>query len=377
MSRKVTALVAILSILCGGGIFNNSARASDERSRHRIELKTPKNLIAIPSPTSVIVTFDASAFASSYKVRLSRTREEDEGRSGIIVSPFNSGESITNLIPGTKYWVSVQAIAKESNYLNSEKSRSISFTTTLPLLSFDAPPINQVITSNPTPRLRFSSLPGAAFKCSIDSGAYTTCTSPFTPPALSEGTHIVSAYAIVSGVAGPAASFSFTIDTIAPVISNLLISDGPSYSATWNESASPGTNVSFTCHLDSASPVACVSPFTIGSVSVGSHTFTVTGQDLAGNQGQGFVSLLVQPLGPTTLNRVVMTIAGAPTISLFFLNDADFANYAALATNLQIGSSVTYISGVPGFPSANSATFPANTSIVSLFRLRLPIAVHT
>ncbi len=71
------------------------------------------------------------------------------------------------------------------------------------------PPPDTTITSGPaegsttsdeTPTFAFTSSPaGATFECSIDSGVFTSCASPFTTPALSEAAHSFAVRAVGPG----------------------------------------------------------------------------------------------------------------------------------------------------------------------------------
>jgi hypothetical protein len=218
------------------------------------------------------------------------------------VANNSDSTSYTPVAGDIGYHLKVVVTASTAGYVDAIVTSNISATIVAPpIVTFWDPPLNQSITSNPTPRFNFSSAPGVSFRCSVDTGAATTCASPFTTPSLSDGAHLLNVYSIDSGVTGPTASYSFTVDTVAPVIANLSISAGPSYSASWIETATVGTVVSFVCQLDSASPVPCTSPYTIGTLSgSGSYNFKVTGRDLAGNSGQTTTSLVGAPAPPTT-----------------------------------------------------------------------------
>jgi hypothetical protein len=56
--------------------------------------------------------------------------------------------------------------------------------------------------------------PGATFRCSLDDSAFATCTSPFTTPALTDGSHTFSVQSVnIAGVPDPTpATADFTVE---------------------------------------------------------------------------------------------------------------------------------------------------------------------
>ncbi len=84
-------------------------------------------------------------------------------------------------------------------------------------------------TGDSTPSFDFSSSedPGSSFACSLDQGtpAYSTCTSPFTSAALSDGDHTFRVRATdQAGNTGAAATEDFTVDTGAPAAPTITAS---------------------------------------------------------------------------------------------------------------------------------------------------------
>ncbi|MEX1218812.1 MAG: Ig-like domain repeat protein [Solirubrobacterales bacterium] len=144
------------------------------------------------------------------------------------------------------------------------------------------------LTSDSTPSFEFQALSGSTFACSLDSGAWAPCTSPFTPAALNEGAHSFSVRATKgSGLTDPSPpTASFTVDTVAPIV---VITAGPtgrvkSLSASFTFTHyDPSSTVE--CKLDSGSWAACTTSSTQSYVDVGQgdHTFQVRATDGAGN----------------------------------------------------------------------------------------------
>jgi len=122
------------------------------------------------------------------------------------------------------------------------------------------------------------------FACTLDGRSPTPCTSPFTATMLTQGAHTFSVAATdMAGHTDPsAATASWTVDTVAPVLS---ITAGPA------EGASSGPYVSFTwtasegdaeCQLETETAFhACPNPFTFNAPA-GAHTFYLRSTDAGG-----------------------------------------------------------------------------------------------
>ena len=70
-------------------------------------------------------------------------------------------------------------------------------------------------TSKNKPTFKFTADPsaGSTFQCSVDGGAYKTCTSPYTTSKLADGKHTFAVRAVTAEGPGPEATRSFTVDT--------------------------------------------------------------------------------------------------------------------------------------------------------------------
>ncbi len=128
----------------------------------------------------------------------------------------------------------------------------------------------------------------ATFQCSLDGGAQTACTSPFSYGPLAKGAHTFAVRA--SDQAGNSdatpAMHSWSIDTSAP---DTTIDSGPTGSvastmATFTfSSPDAGGGETFECSLDGAAFTACTSPRSHGPLLETSHTFAVRVRDAGGN----------------------------------------------------------------------------------------------
>jgi hypothetical protein len=157
---------------------------------------------------------------------------------------------------------------------------------------------------------------GASFLCQLDGSAFTACTSGKSYAGLARGTHTFSVKAQDAlGNQSAAASFSWTIDTIAPArptITARPASPTSSDSATFGF-ASIEAGVSFLCQLDGGGFSECASPHTYSGIGAGSHTFSVKARDAAGNQSVATSATwtidLTPPVAPTITRA---TITGTP-----------------------------------------------------------------
>jgi Big-like domain-containing protein len=139
-------------------------------------------------------------------------------------------------------------------------------------------------TDNETPQ------PAIAFQCRLDSqapAAFGPCSSPKAYTGLSQGSHTFEVRA--SDAAGNAdatpASYTWTVDTVAPQVT---ITSGPSgltNDSTPTFAFSSEAGASLQCRVDNGTFAACSSPHTTGALADGAHTFEVRATDAAGNTG--------------------------------------------------------------------------------------------
>jgi hypothetical protein len=127
---------------------------------------------------------------------------------------------------------------------------------------------------------------GVTFACSVDSGAFASCTSPRSLTGLTDGSHTVRVRATdAAGNTGATASTTWRVDTVAPTVT---ITDGPpSLTESTDASVSFTTSETATteCSLDGAAFSSCTSPDAVSGLADGSHTLRVRATDTAGNTG--------------------------------------------------------------------------------------------
>lgn len=158
----------------------------------------------------------------------------------------------------------------------------------------DTTPPDTAITANPpsltnstSASFSFTSTePNSTFECSLDSGAYSSCTSPRSYTGLSNGSHTfnVRAKDAAGNIDPTPASFTWTVDTVAP---QTTITSAPTNGTATSVSfafASDEPGSTFACSLDSTSNyLPCTSPYTVSGLVPGQHTFRVRATDAAGN----------------------------------------------------------------------------------------------
>jgi hypothetical protein len=129
----------------------------------------------------------------------------------------------------------------------------------------------------------FTSMPLANnYKCRLDGGEFSSCTSPQLYSGLRDGSHVFEVYAPALGKTPT--SYTWTVDTVAP---NTTITAAPpvhstSASATFSFTSSE-RNSRFACSLDRSGFTACAATATYFGIRDGTHSFRVQAVDAAGN----------------------------------------------------------------------------------------------
>src|SRR5262249_8158151 len=146
-----------------------------------------------------------------------------------------------------------------------------------------------------------------AFKCGLDGGGLSACTSPRSLSALSDGSHTFQIVAVDGdGVVTPAASYTWTIGTAAPTLTAQPASITNHTSATFafNDRALSR----FTRRLDGAAASACDSGAVTyaGPLAGGSHSFTVFATDADGAQTQSRTYVWTIDATPPALQTLQM-----------------------------------------------------------------------
>src|SRR5207253_1767231 len=131
--------------------------------------------------------------------------------------------TLTGLTGATTYYYRITSrnAAGLSGYAPSATPASSFATVAAPNTTI--PPSAAAVTSATTATFQFTSTQTGTFQCSRDGAAYAACATPITYSALAAGAHTFGVRAVsTGGMVDPSpATYSWTIDTTAPVLSAL------------------------------------------------------------------------------------------------------------------------------------------------------------
>jgi hypothetical protein len=242
--------------------------------------------LSLPAGTTQVINFSAS---SSVMHALSISTSALPSWISFSTSPGSPATGTLTISPPGNLVVqtvglNVDAIDNTGAVaIDTSANLQISVTVPAPTTSIDSQP--SAIDNNNTPVFTFSSPTGVSFQCNLDSAGWNACASPDQLSTLADGSHTFS----VRGVDGSSQVdpnppvYTWTVDSHTPAAPGLT---GQPSDPTNQTSASIGitgeTGATFSCTFDSATPVACTSPFTASGLADGAHTLSVTQTDLAG-----------------------------------------------------------------------------------------------
>jgi hypothetical protein len=200
------------------------------------------------------------------------------GCSGVLTGTSCSESGV----PDGTWTYGVQA--KFDNWFGAESTRlTVKVDTSAPtIVSHPA-----TMSASSSPSFAFSHPSYTSFKCKVDAGSFSSCTSPDVPGSLLDGSHTFQVEGMDgNGFATTAASYTWTIGTAAPTLTAQPASLTNQTSATFT--FSDGTYSRFTCRLDGGSASTCNGGTVTypGPLAGGSHTFTVFATDADGAQTQ-------------------------------------------------------------------------------------------
>ncbi|MBK8294354.1 MAG: Ig-like domain repeat protein [Solirubrobacterales bacterium] len=271
--------------------------------------------------SSTSLSFESTDGGTSFECRV------DSDAFDACVSP----KSLTGLGDGS-HTFQVRATDDAGNVEDPVTSRTFSVDTTTPVTTITSGPAPGATIGNSTPDFAFTSSESGTFDCKVDGGSFSACTSPFTPAALSDGSHTVTIRSTDDNGLVEAAppSRTFTVDTVAPNVNitsgpNGLTGDStPSFAFTASEAAT------FECATDAGAFSACTSAYTTASLSDGDHAVHIRATDGAGNvSAVASRSFKVDATAPTvTITKAPAPAAGETTASAEFSSSENGSTFA-------------------------------------------------
>ena len=279
---------------------------------------TPRTFFSPPGPAHVVATglvtaggrWDVTWILPTGATACSNTAGTDRPLAGagtlpetgnpLLYAPAVGSPNAWNL-PGN-YDGACPAMASSEGAWKVKLQRDLTHFVTLPAFTADATAPNTSIDSQPsnpsgdsTPSFSFSgtdNLSAAAdltFECKLDGAAFAACSSPKDYAATADGSHTFQVRAIdqAGNVDGSPASYTWTIDTVAPDAPTIDTNPADPTNATTANFTFTGAEAggTFECRRDAGGYGACGSPQSYSSLAEGSHTFHVRQVDAAGNEG--------------------------------------------------------------------------------------------
>ena len=220
----------------------------------------------------------------------------------ILVKSVFSIIAITLLTTSNSYAAKPTAPGKSKESPGKNKNGS---DTTAPTVSITSQPNNYININSASFSFSASDRDSGVSRaeCSINGLTFATCTSPMGYSNLIEGEYNFSVRAIDNvGLISAVASASFNVDLTKPVITftQTPAASSTSTSARYAFSITDASPIlAQSCSMDGAAYVTCASPMSFNGLAVGSHTFRVRAQDMAGNVEVAAHSFTIEAPTPT------------------------------------------------------------------------------
>jgi hypothetical protein len=207
------------------------------------------------------------------------------------------------LANSTSYTAKLDTTVKSADGVSLASAVTWTFTTVAstpaPVVSITSSPANP--TNQTSATIDFGADQSSTiFTCQLDGGTATTCTSPAAYTGLAAGSHTFTVTGTTAGGSN-SASVTWRIDTTPPTITlsgqptNPTTQTSATFSFTSDKSGS-----TFACQLDGPAPATCTSPVSYSALADGSHTFTVTATDPAGNTASATYTWKVDTTAPVS-----------------------------------------------------------------------------
>ena len=198
-----------------------------------------------------------------------------------VTCSLDGGPSTTCASPWTATNLAVGTHTLDISATNAGGTGTASYTWTIVPVPVAAPTVT--VTSGPLlstsatdATIAFTvSDPAATIVCSIDGGAASPCSSPWTATGLAVGAHTLTITATNAGGTGTA-SYTWTVTAppaVAVTLTNTPPAMTPNKTATF--SWTTATGLTYECSLDGTPFVSCSNSITYTKLKPGTHTFRI------------------------------------------------------------------------------------------------------
>jgi hypothetical protein len=371
LRRGLPPFLVVLAIFLGNGgtaLAYYSSTGTGTAQATAATIVGGSGVTTSQTAANITVSWNAAALSSGPPVqgyRVSRSDGATVCGSPALVTSLSCSDTA---VPMGTYTYTVTAVY----HTWDASSSSAGFTVLAAPTISSAPPNTSASTSA---SFSFNGGNGSTYNCQLDGGASTSCASPASYSGLAQGSHTFKVLAVQGGSTGPATSYTWTVDSVAPTQSVTLasgaanaylsgstlyykgnastgsfqlldvVSDGGSgpASATFPNVATTGwSHAAETVTTPSGGPYSS-STFSWSANPSVPAGYSVTGADVAGNttaRSLTFVNDTTAPAsGAVTINGTTAT-AGGSTSSV--TNNTSFS----------IGSRTDYTDGGSGLRSS-------------------------
>ena len=311
-------------------------------------------------PSSITSSRSAS-IAFSGDDSASFTCSVDGGAYGVCVSP----KSLTGLSEGA------HSLAVKQTDSTGTVGPESTVNWTVDLTAPGAPVVStkpSALTNSASGSFSFNGEANASFTCSLDGGAFASCSSPASFSNLAEGSHSFSVKQTdQAGNVGPASSLaSWSVDLTPPTAP--VLSGAPaalSNLKTVKISFTAATDKTFLCSLDGATPSACNKSVSLAGLSEGNHTFVVSHSDPAGNVSSATATWTVDSTPPVITTSPLGSRSKTKTATTYQLTTALDPSGIVKAEYTTLGrpSSTAKPVASKTIPFANPLVFTTSASI--------------
>jgi hypothetical protein len=298
---------------CSNSVFGDPAPGIIKKCWYESKTVVPPT----PSPT-VMINTAPNSFVNSTSASITfsgtNTVSYQCQINGAAYANCSSPYSVINLAANSAHVFRVRGTSS-TGVVSSVAETQWTIDTIAPTLPFLLADV-AAVTQSRSASISFSSVDALAgitrYECSVNSGAFSTCSNPRSFSNISDSQQNFSVRAIDNaGNTSQVGSFAWRVDATAPA---LAFSQTPLASTTETTasfsfaSSDAGSGMaSVQCSLDTAAFANCTSPVSLTGLSIAAHQYRVRATDLAGNQVMITHNWTVSqnpPPPPPTLNWV-------------------------------------------------------------------------